>query len=221
MSVHELSVGYGSTPVLDRVDLRLAAGSVLCVTGENDVGKSTLLRCVTGLIEPDGGTVMVFGERPDCSARYWRRVAATVENPSWYSGLTVREHVELVRLANGADPADGRIEEVFAALGLTHLADSAPDSLSSGQRQRLLLSIVLARPSRLLVLDEPEQRLDTTVKDIVAGHLRAYAESGGSVLMASHDPIFIAAMGGEVLALNRATAALTRAAGAPTGTGTA
>jgi ABC-2 type transport system ATP-binding protein len=204
ITIAGLSVRYGTTTVLDRFDLTVAAGAVVCLVGENGVGKSTLLRCVTGLQEPDEGTVRVFGAAPDGSAAYWRRVAATVEEPSWYAGLTVREHLELVRLATGADPADGRIDLLLTEFGLTGVGDSTPDTLSSGQRQRFLLGAVLARPSRLLVLDEPEQRLDTTVKRVVAGQLHGYVEAGGTVLLASHDPAFVAELGGEVRLLTSA-----------------
>jgi ABC-type multidrug transport system ATPase subunit len=201
--VEGLTVSYGSTVVLAGVGATLERGAVLSLVGENGAGKSTLLRCVTGLQEPEIGHIRVFGEPPDRGAGFWRRVATTVDNPSWYHGLTVREHVELIRMANGADPADGTIDSVFELLGLTGLADATPVTLSSGQRQRFLLSAVLARPSELLVLDEPEQRLDTTIRTVVAAHLRSYAESGGSVLMASHDPAFVASVGGDVLTLDR------------------
>ncbi|MFD2763482.1 ABC transporter ATP-binding protein [Micromonospora eburnea] len=204
VSIHGLGVAFGARPVLQDVDLTVAVGAALCLTGDNGAGKTTLLRCVTGLVEPDAGTVRVFGQRPDETATFWRRVATTVEQPSWYPGLTVREHVELVRLANGADPGDGRIDHLFTALGLHPLADSTPDTLSSGQRQRLLLAVVLSRPSELLVLDEPEQRLDAGIRQVVVGQLRDYLDTGGSILMASHDPTLVAAVGCPVLALDGA-----------------
>nr|WP_320066744.1 ATP-binding cassette domain-containing protein [Micromonospora sp. RTGN7] len=202
VSARALCVSFGGTPVLRGLDLDLDAGDALCLTGENGVGKSTVLRCVTGLLTPDEGTVRVFGSPPDDSAAFWRRVVTTIENPSWYVGLTVREHVELVRLAGGADPADGCVDELFSALGLTRVGDSAPNQLSSGQRQRLLLAAVLARPGELLVLDEPEQRLDTEGRQVVAGLLRGRLAAGASVLLASHDPAFVAALGCAVLPLH-------------------
>lgn len=201
LTIRDLAVSYGSAVVFDGFELDVPIGATLCVTGENGAGKSTLLRCVSGLQKPDGGTVRVFGQPPGRSAAFWRGVATTVDTPSWYHGLTVREHAELIRLANGADPADARIDEVFEALGLTPVADAAPLTLSSGQRQRFLLSAVLVRPSRMLVLDEPEQRLDTEIKQVVAGLLRSYAKGGGTLVMASHDPTFVAAVGGERLPL--------------------
>lgn len=201
LTIRDLAVAYGSHVVFDGFDLDVPAGTVLCATGENGTGKSTLLRCVAGIQRPEGGTVRVFGRPPGRSAAFWRTVATTVENPSWYHGLTVREHAELIRLANGADPGDGEIDKLFEVLGLTAVADSAPLTLSSGQRQRFLLAAVLARPSRLLILDEPEQRLDTAVKPVVAELLRSYVDGGGTVVMASHDPAFADAVGGERLPL--------------------
>ncbi len=207
--VSRLSVSFGATPVLDGLDLTAYAGTVTCVTGENGAGKSTLLRCLAGLQAPTSGSVRVFGTAPGRSTSFWRKVATSVEDPAWYYGLTVREHVELVRLANGADPTDGRIDELFATLGMSELADSVPATLSSGQRQRFLLSAVLARPSRLLLLDEPEQRLDAEIKPVVAELLAAYVRQGGTIIMASHDASFASAVGGEVVPLRRAWAGST------------
>ncbi|GAB3818484.1 ABC transporter ATP-binding protein [Micromonospora zhanjiangensis] len=201
LTIRDLRVAYGSHVVFDGFELDVPVGAVLCATGENGTGKSTLLRCVAGLQKPDGGAVRVFGRPPGRTAAFWRSVASTVENPSWYHGLTVREHAELIRLANGVDPGDGEIDRLFEVLGLTTVADSAPLNLSSGQRQRLLLAAVLVRPSRLLILDEPEQRLDPAVKPVVAGLLRSYVEGGGTLVMASHDPAFADAVGGERLSL--------------------
>ncbi|MFC7549205.1 ATP-binding cassette domain-containing protein [Plantactinospora sp. GCM10030261] len=201
VSVRDLLVSYGSTVVFDGFELAAGKGAATCLTGENGTGKSTLLRCVAGLQAPDAGTVDVFDERPGRSVEFWRAVATTVENPSWYHGLTVREHAELIRMANGADPGDGVIDELFESLGLTEVADGAPLNLSSGQRQRLMLAAVLVRPSRLLILDEPEQRLDTTIKRTVADLLRRYVTDGGTLLMASHDPAFADEVGGDRVAL--------------------
>ncbi|WP_370464087.1 ATP-binding cassette domain-containing protein [Micromonospora sp. AP08] len=199
--VDDLSVSYGSTLVLDQLSLRVPVGSAYALVGENGAGKSTLLRCVAGLQEPTGGEIRVFSEPPGRTVGFWRRVATTVESPSWYHGLTVREHLDLVRVANGADANDGHIDEVSASLGLDGLQNSLPSTLSSGQRQRFLLTAMLVRPSRLLILDEPEQRLDHSIKRAVAAHLRAYVTAGGTLLMASHDEGFLTAVGATPVAV--------------------
>jgi ABC-type multidrug transport system ATPase subunit len=195
VAITGLTVQYGSTVVIEGIDLSVKPGTGVCFVGENGAGKSTLLRCIAGLQAPSAGNVLVFGREPGRSVEFWRDVATTAESPSWYSGLTVREHLELVCIANGVDPQDGRVDRVAANLGLGGLADSLPSTLSTGQRQRLLLCATLVRPSRLLLLDEPEQRLDAAIRQTVAGSLLAYLETGGTIVMASHDQELISSAG--------------------------
>ena len=195
VEVDGLHVSYGSTPVLVDVALVVPAGTGVCVTGENGIGKSTLLRCVSSLQEPDAGEIRVFGGSPGGTPEFWRAVVTTVEPPTWYPGLTVREHAELVCRAHGQDPDEAGIDEALDRLGLAGHADAIPPQLSSGQKQRLTLTCALLRPSSLLILDEPEQRLDREGRAEVAGLLAEYLRDGGSLLMASHDDVFAAASG--------------------------
>jgi ABC-2 type transport system ATP-binding protein len=198
VDVSGLYVSYGSMPVLLDVALTVPTGTGVCVTGENGIGKSTLLRCVAGLQQPDEGRIRVFGTAPGSTPDFWRAVVTTVEPPTWYPGLTTREHAELVCRAHGQDPADAGIDEALERLGLAAHADAIPPSLSSGQKQRLTLAVALLRPSSLLILDEPEQRLDPDGRSTVAGMLAEYLSSGGTLLMASHDDTFAAASGADV-----------------------
>jgi ABC-2 type transport system ATP-binding protein len=198
VEVSGLSVSYGSTPVLVDVALTVPVGAGVCVTGENGIGKSTLLRCVASLQRPDAGEIEVFGGPPGATPEFWRAVVTTVEPPTWYPGLTAREHAELVCRAHGQDPAAAGVDEALARFGLAGHADAIPPSLSSGQKQRLTLALALLRPSRLLILDEPEQRLDPEGRASVAALLRDYLADGGTILMASHDDTFAAAAGTAV-----------------------
>ncbi|XKK39718.1 ATP-binding cassette domain-containing protein [Nocardiopsis sp. ARC36] len=112
--------------------------------GANGVGKTTLLRCLAGL-QRASGSVSVLGRPPVDEPGFWREVALVGDEPTWYPGLTVREHLELMRGVHGP----GRLE-VGPALDLFELggcADRAPSSLSTGQRQRLSLAMALLRPS--------------------------------------------------------------------------
>jgi ABC-2 type transport system ATP-binding protein len=202
VEVEDLHAGYGSTPVLIGVALTVPAGGGVCVTGENGIGKSTLLRCVSGLQRPDQGEIRVFGGAPGSTPDFWRAVVTTVEPPTWYPGLTTREHAELLCRAHGQDPVAAGIDQALERFGLARHADAIPPSLSSGQKQRLTLALALVRPSSLLILDEPEQRLDTAGRALVAELLTDYLKTGGSVLMASHDDEFAAAAGTEVTTMD-------------------
>jgi ABC-type multidrug transport system ATPase subunit len=200
--VEGLAVSYGSTPVLTDVALTVPAGAGVCVTGENGIGKSTLLRCVSSLQQPDEGSILVFGALPGAGAAFWHAVVTTVEPPTWYPGLTVREHAELVCRAHGQDPEAAGIDEALERFGLAGHADAIPPSLSSGQKQRLTLAVALLRPSSLLILDEPEQRLDTDGRRLVAALLADYVSGGGSLLMASHDDDFAVASGARITSMD-------------------
>ena len=210
VEIEDLHVSYGSTPVLAGVGLIVPAGTGVCVTGENGIGKSTLLRCVSGLQEPDSGTIRVFGGDPGATPEFWRAVVTTVEPPTWYPGLTAREHAELVCRAHGQDPQEAGIDEALAKFGLTGHADAIPPQLSSGQKQRLTLAIGFLRPSALLILDEPEQRLDPEGRAAVAALLADYLTDGGSLLMASHDDTFAAASGAAITTMESLSGAVTQ-----------
>ena len=189
VEVHGLQVSYGSVVVLEDVGLSAAPGEIVAVMGVNGAGKSTLLSCLAGLRRPSGGSIRVLGAPPRDATDYWRRVVLVADLPTWYPGLTVREHIELVRMTNA--PADGWCldpDELIDVFALTSRADAVPLTLSSGQRQRLSLACALARPSDLLLLDEPEQSLDAGFRKELASLLReSYAPSGGTVVMATHD----------------------------------
>jgi ABC-type multidrug transport system ATPase subunit len=197
VEVRGLMVTYGSVSVLTDVNLSAAPGEIVAVMGVNGAGKSTLLSCLAGLRRPSRGSISVLGGPPRDSGEYWRRVVLVADLPTWYPGLTVREHLELVRMTNspaggwGLDP-----DELIDAFELTSRADATPLTLSSGQRQRLSLACALARPSDLLLLDEPEQSLDAGFRKQLATLLRdSYAPTGGTVVMATHDLEFASVAG--------------------------
>jgi ABC-type multidrug transport system ATPase subunit len=203
IEVRGLRMAYGEVVVLEDVDLTVTAGEIVALTGINGVGKSTLLSCLAGFGRPADGTVSVLGGPPRDSAEFWRAVAIVADQPTWYPGLTVRELLELVRmthqpLRDWCLPAD----ELIEIFGLSARADASPLSLSSGQRQRLSLAAALARPSRLLLLDEPEQSLDAGFRQELAELLyEQYAANGGTVVMATHDYDFAVTAGARVIAL--------------------
>ncbi|MER7133866.1 heme ABC exporter ATP-binding protein CcmA [Streptosporangium saharense] len=191
IAAHDVQVDLGGQAVLRGVDLTAAPGEIVAVIGENGAGKSTLLRCLAGLETPAAGRVLVLGDPPADTAAFWREVALTGDEPAWYPGLSVQEHLELVTATHRDDRTarDGRMDVgvALAAFDLGGRADLHPLTLSTGQRQRVSLATALVRPSRLLLLDEPERGLDTAFRDRLADILREYAAKGGTVVMATHD----------------------------------
>ena len=196
-------MAYGSVVVLEDIDLTVTAGEIIALTGVNGVGKSTLLSCLAGFRRPADGTVSVLGGPPRDNAEFWRSVAIVADQPTWYPGLSARELLELVRMTH--QPLRGwclPADELVEFFGLSARADASPLSLSSGQRQRLSLAAALARPSRLLLLDEPEQSLDAGFRQELATLLsEQYAVNGGTVVMATHDHDFAVTARARVIPL--------------------
>jgi ABC-type multidrug transport system ATPase subunit len=181
---------YGQRVALTGVDLAVAAGECVAVVGGNGSGKSTLLRLAAGRGRPSTGAVL-FGGGPisEDNPRVRSAVAYVGDTPGCYPDLSVREHLELVAVAHGAGRATGQlVDAALADCGLGEHASLPPAVLSGGLSQRLRLAATLVRPHRLLVLDEPEQRLDPDARQWLAGLIRRQTTSGCAVLLATHDP---------------------------------
>ncbi|GAA1739538.1 ABC transporter ATP-binding protein [Luedemannella helvata] len=193
LTVRGLSRNFGTLLVLDDITFTVETGRIATVLGPNGSGKTTLLRCVVGADRPDSGEVLIAGHPADESDPGQRSmVAAALDDIDFFPDLSVVEHLELLSFAHGhaADP----VEEVLTELGLDPARDQLPATLSSGQRRRLALASCFVRPRRLLVLDEPEQRLDARGKAWLADRLRREQADGTTVLMASHDTDLIDAV---------------------------
>lgn len=195
-----LSVGYGGYPVCAPVDLTLHAGEVLALVGANGSGKSTVLRAVLGLLEPLAGTLTVLGGPVDeRTAETRARVAGVLDEDAWFPGLTVREHLLLTAAGHGVRNTSTVADAVLETFGMTDHENAVPSALSSGQRRRLLLAAAFVRPRDLLVLDEPEQRLDATMRANLAELVLAEAAGGTAVLLATHDPVLLTALGARAI----------------------
>lgn len=188
-------VGYGSTAesaVCPPISVSIHRGQGLAVVGANGTGKSTFLRAVAGLLEPLAGTVEVMGRPVDERSRVFRASVATVlDEDSYLPALTVREHLLLTARGHGQRTVSDLVTEVVTEFGLESRQHALPTALSSGQRRRLLLASAFVRPRVLLVLDEPEQRLDAGMRDRLAERLVAEREAGGGVVLATHDPVLV------------------------------
>jgi ABC-2 type transport system ATP-binding protein len=204
LSLHGVSRSYGERVALRPIDLALAAGRCIAVMGANGSGKSTLLRIAAGRDTPSTGQVVYAGRgmsQDDLVVR--TEIAVVGDMVSAYPDLTVREHLELVAVAHGAGGGrDELVDEALAECNLAGHGDALPGSLSSGQLQALHLATMLVRPRRLMVLDEPEQRLDPARRRWLGELLHAEKEAGAAVLMATHHLELATAAADHVLVLS-------------------
>ncbi|MGG5257661.1 ABC transporter ATP-binding protein [Phycicoccus avicenniae] len=184
------------------------AGTCVVLRGPNGAGKTTLLRLVAGLAAPSSGTVTLDGDvadERDAATRH--AVAALVGPPATYRDLTLRDHLTLVDATWGRDPhtCEERVHEALDRWGVAHLGERFPHELSSGQAHLFHLALTWFRPARLLVLDEPEQRLDDSRRALLARLVRERCAEGTTVVMACHDPDVTAAAADTVVDLPDAT----------------
>jgi ABC-type multidrug transport system ATPase subunit len=193
LSVRGLTRVFGQRVVLDRIDLDVAEGEVVGIVGPNGSGKSTLLRCIVGSDEADAGTVTLGGTVLDERRADVRRdLAVVMDDIDFFPDLSVVEHLDLMARAHGQDDAEDLVDGVLHEVGLMDVSGQLPSTLSSGQRRRLALASVLVRPRRLVVLDEPEQRLDVEGVAWLATRLLEEKAAGRGVLLVSHDPDLVA-----------------------------
>lgn len=198
----EVSKVLDVTTLLAATSLVAEPASCVVVRGPNGSGKTTLLRLVAGLLAPTTGTVTIDGSAADERRRGTREnVAALIGPPAAYRDLTLADHLTLLDATWGRDPhtCAVRVSQGLDAFGLRTMGERFPHELSSGQGQLFRLALTWFRPARLLILDEPEQRLDTDRRAMVGDLVRARCDLGTTVLMACHDPMLTASVADEVV----------------------
>lgn len=202
LEISGLSRSYGDHQVISALDLSLSPGEAVALVGPNGSGKSTLLRCVAGADQATAGSVMFDGQTYDERSPSIRRdVATLLDDLDFFPDLAVVEHLDLVAHAHGVHDAEKVVDGVLHDIGLINQAPQLPASLSSGQRQRLALGLTLVRPRRLLLLDEPEQRLDTDGVTWLARTLTREKQRGTAVLFACHQRTLVDAVADHAVQL--------------------
>ncbi|MDJ1370787.1 ABC transporter ATP-binding protein [Gulosibacter molinativorax] len=192
IEIDEASVVVGGVTLLPPVSTSVQRGEALVVRGKNGVGKSTLLRLIAGASSPSSGEVRINGvvvrER---DRRFRRHVAAMIGLPPMAPDLTVLDHVSLVATTWLDEPREAvaLAHSVIEELGLQELGHRFAHELSSGQTQLFGIALVLARPFEVLVMDEPEQRLDLDRIHTVIKALCSRRDEGATVVVATHSPL--------------------------------
>ncbi|NVO13442.1 MAG: ATP-binding cassette domain-containing protein [Rhodoplanes sp.] len=186
VQLKDIGLTFGGHPLLDGVELAVAAGERLCLVGRNGSGKSTLLKIAAGLIEPDRGTRFV---QPGATVRY------LPQEPDFADAATVLAYVE-AGLGPGDDPH--RAHFLLEELGLT--GDEDPATLSGGEARRAAIARVLAPEPDILLLDEPTNHLDLPVIEWLDETLKI---SRAAMVMISHDRRFLADLSRVTVWLDR------------------
>lgn len=187
--LQQVSKMYGKTRALDSVSLGVRPGSVHALLGHNGAGKTTSIRLLVGLLRPDSGQVRVLGVDPYRSPSVRRHIGYVGENEGLYRGLSVAVNLSRFCLSKLADIETCRREVARLAetFELDGLLDKKVGELSSGNRQRVVLARAFLGSPRVVILDEPFNKLDPVWRARLRGFLRNYAEKNGAgVLFSTH-----------------------------------
>lgn len=185
----DASVSIAGQVMLAPTSFELYRGQSLAVIGENGSGKTTLLRALTGAIPISDGKLLINGAAIDERRSSFRSsVAALVGVPPFARNLTLLEHLALVGASWGVDVRDAKSKgaTTLARFGIEELRVRFPHELSSGQTQLFALALTWMRPFDILVLDEPEQRLDVNRLSLLGGVLEETISAGVTLILASH-----------------------------------
>jgi len=178
--LQEISLTFGTTPLLSGASLAVATGDRICLVGRNGSGKSTLLRVAAGLVPSDGGERFV---QPGV------RISYLPQEPSVFRQLTSEENLLAVLETLPLTPEQqrDRLEELLVQMGLDAVRTSKAYMLSGGERRRLEIARSLTLQPSFVLLDEPFSGIDPlTVKDLQE-IIRDLAKSGIGVLITDHN----------------------------------
>ncbi|TVT76286.1 MAG: ATP-binding cassette domain-containing protein [Denitromonas halophila] len=224
LTVEDLHKSYGDHEVLKGVSLSAEAGDVISIIGSSGSGKSTFLRCINFLEQPDAGRIHVAGEEirlvrggdghlkvADAKQlqRLRTRLAMVFQHFNLWAHMTVIEnvmeapvHVLGLRKAEARERAEAYLDKV----GIARFRDAYPAHMSGGQQQRVAIARALAMEPAVLLFDEPTSALDPELVGEVLKVMRALADEGRTMVVVTHEMGFAREVSSQVMFLHQGLA---------------
>lgn len=209
LKVENVKKAFGSTTVLDGVDLTINPGEVVSILGSSGSGKSTLIRCINGLEKLNGGRILVDDfdvGKPKELTEARKRSATVFQLFNLYPHMTVLGNVTLAPIEVLKKPraeAEAAARALLQSVGLGERADAYPAQLSGGQRQRVGICRALAMQPRYLLLDEVTSALDPEMTAEVLAILAKLAEEGTTMLFVTHEIEFARQISDRIVFLDK------------------
>jgi cobalt/nickel transport system ATP-binding protein len=199
LDLKDLRFSYlGRFPALDGVSLSVKRGEKVALLGANGCGKSTLLKVIDGLVFPDSGSYLAFGEEvtddkledEQFNQGFRSRVGFIFQNSdAQVFSPTVREEIAFgpLNMAMGREAVEARVADTLEILDIADLADRAPYQLSGGQKKRVAIASVLVMNPEVLLFDEPTAALDPRSQQWLIELIVELNGAGKTIVMATHD----------------------------------
>jgi linearmycin/streptolysin S transport system ATP-binding protein len=189
LECHDLHKRFGDLEAVRGISLQIAEGETYGLLGPNGAGKTTTISMICGLLEPDGGDVLVAGQPLTTrSVESKAAIGYVPQELAIYPDLNARENLRFFARLYGlaSDEADRRIAEVLDVIGLTDRARELTSNYSGGMQRRLNIGIGLLHRPRLLILDEPTVGVDPQSRNAILESVEQLAGEGMAVLYTTH-----------------------------------
>ncbi len=177
VEIKNLRKSFGGQEVLKDLSLQLFNGENLVVLGKSGSGKSVLIKCIVGLLNPEGGTINVFGENvgtlnPDDLSELRKKIGFLFQSGALYDSMTVKQNLEFplrrIRKVLTKAERDEKIKEVLENVGLADAINKMPSQLSGGMRKRISLARTIVVDPLIMLYDEPTTGLDPVTSDEIS-----------------------------------------------------
>lgn len=187
VEISNLTKAFKGRTVVNHLNLHVKKGEIYGFVGMNGAGKSTVMKMLMSLVQPDSGTISVFGEMiRDGSFDYLKRIGSIIENPYFYEKLTARQNLEL-HCDYMQYPDYNRIDEVLELVRLQDIHGKTVSHFSLGMKQRLAIARAILTNPELLILDEPINALDPEgIRDMRSLFQSLNQNCGTTVFISSH-----------------------------------
>jgi phospholipid/cholesterol/gamma-HCH transport system ATP-binding protein len=196
IEVKGLKKSFGTNAVLNNISFKINKGQNLVVLGKSGSGKSVLIKCLVGLIEPDDGEVILLSEKISVLTNealnvLRKKVGFLFQSGALYDSMTVRENLEFPLRGSKSKPQkeiDALVLEALQNVGLEEAIDKMPSELSGGMRKRIGLARTLILKPEIILYDEPTTGLDPiTAKEISELILDVQKKYNTSAIIITHD----------------------------------
>ncbi len=210
LEVADLTKRFGADTVLDGITLKVHQGEVVVVLGPSGCGKSTLLRCMNGLERPDGGAILVDGERIDPDARRSKelrqKIGMVFQSYDLFPHRNILDNVTLapvkVQKRSRAE-AEAEAQRLLERVGLWEKRKSYPRELSGGQKQRVAIVRALCMNPEVMLFDEVTAALDPEMVREVLDVILELANQGMTMVIVTHEMQFARAVADRIVLLDK------------------
>lgn len=216
--VENLKKSFGDTKVFENVSFSIEKCQIVCIKGKSGEGKTTLLRCLTTLETPDGGSIKIndkylykeVGGRMETASKdklqiIRQEIGLVFQSYNLFPHMTVKEN--LILAANylkkqSKKDIEKRADELLNQLGLDGKGDSYPYQLSGGQQQRVAIARACMLNPSVLCFDEPTSALDEETRGQISEIIRSLAAQGIAIIIVTHDNAFVDEIAERVITLS-------------------